>query len=79
MVTERDVLVAHAHHLELLRRAEQERLARQVSGAKTGAVSRRALLYRLGCLLVALGRYLQKAGGRLEPPRRREATAVSRR
>ena len=79
MVTERDVLVAHARHLELLRWAEQERLARQVAGGKTGPAARRVVLYGVGCLLVALGRYLQKIGGRLEPSRRPETSVAFRR
>lgn len=79
MVTERDVLVAHARHLELLRWAERERLARQVSGGKNRPAPRRVILYRVGCLLVAVGRYLQKADGCLESSRRPETTVAFRR
>lgn len=79
MVTERDVLVAHARHLELLRWAEQERLARQICGGNPRPASPREFLYRVGCLLVTVGHNLQKIGGRPEPARLPETTPAFRR
>lgn len=60
MLSDRDVLMWQEHYKDLLREAEQERLARQaVAGHKDVRFRERALAW-LGGYFVAWGCYLQR-------------------